>query len=347
MVAGGLDPFLKDLFTWTINNQNTDLALELNGLSVTGGSNFVNPHVDFNLIRLTLAMNFTWENLLVHADRFSLYWVFSPDIDPNQNLYGRWQIIARTLIIATFNQAVDGLSLQDVLDMLLGNGGSKSILELPFEAPKTALALPKENANEYVDRIMENGRALILANGWDNFDLPDQIAEFSETVLGITWHGSATMTQGFLNGLETISRAGDAALELIGEGINIRTSLGFNDLFGGYRMRVEFMGIGLTAYAEVTIRTLEFYLDATITIGDETTPTQAIINEFKIGNPGYISINITGLGPLNFILELLGGIILNIFDGLIVGAISDNLQNVLQEILDNLTQPPTQFLNML
>ncbi|CAG0899755.1 unnamed protein product [Cyprideis torosa] len=415
MVAGGLDPFLKDLFTWTINNQNTDLALELNGLSVTGGSNFVNPHVDFNLIRLTLAMNFTWENLLVHADRYwidgtlfhiiPLYGEGAADLQVGglqingaaqlsgandqlsmtsfifdvsfDSLYGNLEgflgdlgqeindiintlgqdifnlikngIIedVQTLIIATFNQAVDGLSLQDVLDMLLGNGGGKSILELPFEAPKTALALPKENANEYVDRIMENVRALILANGWDNFDLPDQIAEFSETVLGITWHGSATMTQGFLNGLETISRAGDAALELIGEGINIRTSLGFNDLFGGYRMRVEFMGIGLTAYAEVTIRTLEFYLDATVTIGDETTPTQAIINEFKIGNPGYISINITGLGPLNFILELLGGIILNIFDGLIVGAISDNLQNLLQEILDNLTQPPTQFLTML
>ncbi|CAG0896648.1 unnamed protein product [Cyprideis torosa] len=201
---------------------------------------------------------------------------------------------------------------------------------------------PKQNANEYMDQILENLREFMILNGMDTLPLPDQIEAFSEEFLGITWHGEASLTQGYIRGLETIHRSGDAELDLLLDGgINMKTELGFNDMDGGYLMHVDFMGIGIDAYAAVWVYSLRMYMDATIKIGDETTPTEAVINEFDIRNPGLIVVNIDGLGSLDFILELLADLVMNIFGGLIVNAIADDLKDALQEILGNIVDPPT------
>ena len=55
---------------------------------------------------------------------------------------------------------------------------------------------------------------MIQEQGMDPADLPDGIAEFSETILGITFHGSAKATNGYFNGWSGIRRTGSTSLEL-------------------------------------------------------------------------------------------------------------------------------------
>ena len=56
---------------------------------------------------------------------------------------------------------------------------------------KTILGDPESDA--YIDQILENLRQMILDQGLDPMDLPDLETGFSDTILGITWHGSATV----------------------------------------------------------------------------------------------------------------------------------------------------------
>ncbi len=48
-----------------------------------------------------------------------------------------------------------------------------------------------KNEIYFSPKVLERARQMIQEQGMDPADLPDGIAEFSETILGITFHGSA------------------------------------------------------------------------------------------------------------------------------------------------------------
>ncbi|CAG0891909.1 unnamed protein product [Cyprideis torosa] len=165
---------------------------------------------------------------------------------------------------------------------------------------------PKQNANEYMDQILENLREFMILNGMDTLPLPDQIEAFSEEFLGITWHGEASLTQGYIRGLETIHRSGDAELDLLLDGgINMKTELGFNDMDGGYLMHVDFMGIGIDAYAAVWVYSLRMYMDVSEKLFlrmymdcDVPTPSNAFLERFQ-GIQSVITSSLLSQSPLN------------------------------------------------
>merc|ERR1712189_82492 len=55
--------------------------------------------------------------------------------------------------------------------------------------PKTLVGDPQSDA--FIDEVLKNLRQMIIDNGWDPIDLPDLETGFSDTILGITWHGDA------------------------------------------------------------------------------------------------------------------------------------------------------------
>ena len=63
-------------------------------------------------------------------------------------------------------------------------------------------------------KVLEKARQMIQEQGMDPADLPDGIAEFSESILGITFHGSARATNGFFRGWSNIHRTGSTSLLL-------------------------------------------------------------------------------------------------------------------------------------
>jgi hypothetical protein len=53
---------------------------------------------------------------------------------------------------------------------------------------------------------------MILDQGMDPADLPDGTAEFSQTILGITFHGSAKVFNGYFRGWSGLRRTGGTSL---------------------------------------------------------------------------------------------------------------------------------------
>ena len=59
----------------------------------------------------------------------------------------------------------------------------------PVREPRSWLGDPQSDA--YIDEILNNLRQMIMDNNWDPIELPPLETGFSDTILGITWHGEA------------------------------------------------------------------------------------------------------------------------------------------------------------
>ena len=125
---------------------------------------------------------------------------------------------------------------------------------------RTILGDPQSDA--YIDQILENLRQMIQDQGLDPMDLPDLETGFSDTILGITWHGSAKvitarsplplslsdlsqLNNGQFWGLASIARTGDTSFTVADNVTELTAMLGLNGPKAHYDARAEFMGIGV------------------------------------------------------------------------------------------------------
>ena len=72
-------------------------------------------------------------------------------------------------------------------------------------------------SDEYIDKILANLHTVIMENNMDPMELPDIETGFSDTILGITWHGSAKLKNGHFWGLSTLARTGDTSFTVEGD----------------------------------------------------------------------------------------------------------------------------------
>merc|ERR1711915_326900 len=91
------------------------------------------------------------------------------------------------------------------------------------------------------------------------------------------------------------------------------------------------------ADANIDIHDIQIFLDATATLTSEGLPEGGLqLKEFRISHLGSIDIDISGLGPLDWILELLVDFIDTFFrdwnKDLVEGLLRDLIQGLLNDI---------------
>jgi len=194
-----------------------------------------------------------------------------------------------------------------------------------------AVAETRGWTDEYIDMILGYLQGVITEQGLDPADLPEEEVSFSDTVLGITWHGSAKVYNGKFSGLSSIHRSGNTDFTLDGTTLELIASLGINGASAHYDARAEFMGISVHAAATVDISSIDIYFVADMAL---ESGGSLIIKDFQITNIGHISIDIDGLGPLDWILELLVDAVGNSIRGWLADLIEGPIRDLLQGLLD-------------
>jgi len=195
---------------------------------------------------------------------------------------------------------------------------------------RSILGDPQSDA--YIDQILENLRQMIMEQGLDPMTLPDLETGFSDTILGVTWHGSATLRNGQFWGLSTIARSGDTSFTVVDNTTELTAMLSLKAPTGHYDAHAEFMGIGVGASARIDVVEIQIYADMTMTIGDEL---GFQLKDFYISHLGNISVDIDGLGPLDWILEILVDFLDEFFRGWIKDIVEGLLKDLLQDLLNN------------
>merc|ERR1712109_295592 len=133
-------------------------------------------------------------------------------------------------------------------------------------------------SDAYIDQILANLATTIIENGLDPATLPDADTGFGDTILGITFHGSAHLFNGHFWRLSTIHRTGDTSFTIEGTKVRLTANIG---------------------------------VDA---------PTA--------------HIDVSGLGPLDWILELLVDFVDTFLKDWIVSLVEGPLKDLIQQLLD-------------
>merc|ERR1712055_1231649 len=206
--------------------------------------------------------------------------------------------------------------------------GCLGLFRLDAQAPKVR----DPSSDEYIDKILENLRNLVIEENMDPMDLPDLETGFSDTILGITWHGSAKLKNGHFWGLSTLARTGDTSFTVEGDKARLTAYIGIQGASAHYDASAEFMGISVSARATADISDLQIFLDAEMVL---TGGSGLQLTDFQISHLGNISIDIDGLGPLDWILETVVDFVDTFLKDWLVELVEGPLKDLIQGLLDD------------
>jgi len=231
-------------------------------------------------------------------------------------------------VIGEINKALSKVKLSDIQGGLLPSGYSLNADDIAYEAG---------NANAFLDQILSNARSTIEKE-LDPVDLPNGGASFSKRILGIPVHGEAKVTEGWLAGLRTLHRAGDAEMMNAPDGsIIVNAALGLNTLQGHYRASAKFMNIGPETGVTITVSYVSVMLRVKQTFQPGAHPE---LLDFAISRIDRIDVKFdSGFGPLDFILGTVINLINNLVKDLIVKIVNEPLKKLIGQKLSEITIP--------
>merc|ERR1711872_837598 len=236
------------------------------------------------------------------------------------------QICASTTMLSP---AVKLLLLPSALGLVRFPSVQKVPRELRFcEDDPIALSSDPES-DAYIDQILANLATVMLENGLDPATLPDADTSFSDTILGITFHGSAHLFDGKFWRLSTIPRTGDTSFTVDGTKVRLTANVGVDAPTAHYDASAEFMGIGVSAGITANIADFGIYIDAEMDIANGG---GLQLTNFAISHVGHIDV--AGLGPLDWILELLVDFVDTFLKDWIVSLVEGPLKDLIQQLLD-------------
>lgn len=256
-------------------------------------------------------------------------------------LYGfffLWMALLTMQCISISNE-VDGSVLTingDTFDIESPPDAQEFDISIPGQNQKHDTSINSPNSDKFVDLILVGARELIKDQGLDPAELPDAIAKFSKTILGIKIWGSAKVWKGSFSGLSTITRTGPTSLEPKDDKLHLTANIGIKNAKSGYSASAEFMSIGVKAKASVDIRDIDVFLSAQVPISPGA---HLKLTELKITDIGKLKVHFHGLGPLDWVVESLGGFIGNLIRNWLSKVLQGPLKNIIQQMLDNLPIP--------
>merc|ERR1711955_76495 len=189
------------------------------------------------------------------------------------------------------------------------------------------------NANEFADSILKNLRVRILNKGLDPLILPIKSFEFSKKVLLIEIRGSAKVYDGYLKGLSTIHRTGLAEMNQNATHVNVRATVGVNDLVGSYKASATFMNLGPKFAINLAMESVGITFEVVQAIQKGSKPT---LLSFAVVDLGKIETELDGdFNILDFILNKFNNFVINLVKDFVVTALEIPLKKLVQDVLDN------------
>jgi len=192
------------------------------------------------------------------------------------------------------------------------------------------------NANGMLDNMISNARPAIAKK--DPLALPEATKGFETKVLGIRVHGEAKFWDGFLAGIQTIHRTGDAEMTQPDmTTLRISANMGMNNLHGHYNLHAKLMNIGPTG--SVSIKVTKVSCEIKVNVDLSKGKPKGSLQHFDITEIGKVELDFDGLGPLDWLINPLGGWVINAVKHKIADAVEGPLKKIIQEKMENVDIP--------
>jgi hypothetical protein len=190
------------------------------------------------------------------------------------------------------------------------------------------------NLNKIVDGLLDGLRTDIIERGKDKISIPDIHKTFHKKVGFLKVKGEFDGEDGWVKNLSTVYRTADVVASSYGNWISVSCGFGLGYLEVGYdNYHAKFMRIGPHGKISGIIGKNSILLNATVTLdGHECSMT---LNELVLNQFGGLNLNVTGLGPLNWLLSKISTWLLQHFKSEIKGKIESTLREEITEKLSH------------
>jgi len=232
------------------------------------------------------------------------------------------------VILVEINKALSKVKLSDIQGGLIPSG---------YALTDDAIAYEAGNANSFLDNILTNARPTIDKE-LDPANLPNGQAGFSKSILGIRIHGEVKVYDGYLAGLRTIHRTGDAEMVNTADGaIVVNARLGLNNLKGHYRASAKFMNLGPATGVTINVSAVSVKLSVKQSFVPGAHPE---LLDFSIERVDAVQVKFdTGLGPLDWVLGGVVNLVSKLVKDLVVKIVNEPLKKIIAVQLSKITIP--------
>jgi len=194
-----------------------------------------------------------------------------------------------------------------------------------------------DSLNYFIDSVLANAQILILENGYDPVNLPNATTGFNDTILGVTWHGEAALYDGWMHGMATLYRSGDVEFIMTDSIISgISGSFGLGALEGHYKCLAKFQDLGPIADVVLSNEGGEITFDASL--NHQTCRFE--MTDFDLHHITNFHVDIHGLGPLNWILEIVVDLVINTVKTFLKFLIEGPIRNIVNAIFEQVDMGP-------
>jgi len=119
--------------------------------------------------------------------------------------------------------------------------------------------------------------------------------------------------------------------------LKISAHMGVSNMHGHYRMHAKFMNIGPSA--EVSLKVSMVSCELKVNVDMSSGKPKAELEHLDISYIGDIDLYFDGLGPLDWLINPLGGWIINLIKHKIADAVEGPLKQIISEKMKNVEVP--------
>lgn len=226
------------------------------------------------------------------------------------------------ILVTVVNNELRKVDLQQIIGGMLPNAAFS--------------AFQNNEANIYVDKVMENLRPHIRQNNLDPAPLPDIVERFSKKIVWVEVWGEARLFNGRAHGLSTIHRAGNCDIGNSGTVVTVGCIVGVNDLRGNFDVRAGIQNINVHAHVSVHVDRVRVNFRVSADLMPGSSPS---LQHFSIAEVTQIKVGVHGLGPLDWILTPIANAVVHLFKNQIVAAIEHPVRAELQKVIGTVQVP--------
>jgi hypothetical protein len=195
-------------------------------------------------------------------------------------------------------------------------------------------SIKNEDLNVFLDEIFANLRYQMRQGNLTAIKFPEEIILFSETVMGVVYHGE--ILNGAVNEIDTFHRTGDCDFVVEDNGdIVLDVEVGLNDPSISGALRLKFQEQALNVAIIGALKEARLRLVARVRLDfDGGLKIRAQVDKFEIIHLGTVSVDLKGLGILTFLIKP----IVNVVGNLVKSLVATLLEGVVKALLDSILQ---------
>jgi len=207
------------------------------------------------------------------------------------------------------------------------NEYGKNILNQKILQQKLAGNVKDFDPNIFIDNVCQLVDEMILALGLDPYEFAQ--GEF----LGATYDA-------WIGGYSSIARLGDASIITADNTMDITVELEMTNLFGNFSFSFDVLGVTISGGATGTIANVDMKLALRFVLDPATGYVTPYVDDFQIITIGEIEVEVFGLGPFDYLADLVADFIVNLIKYLLPFLLDDVIQGIIQQVLDDIFAHP-------